>query len=293
MTSLADYIAAHQLAFAELNALSEGLDTEQLATQSLCPDWDVRSCLGHVIGVEKAMTGWTPDPANLFDFGVAVAFDEELANLDPAGVAAAIRSVTDARTADLESLDPSIVDEPSMTPVGPQAYGNFLQIRVFDMWVHARDIALPLGIDLDDGGPTAEMALNEVHRSMGYIAGKLIGLEDGMSMTVNVTGGAAPRRREYQIHEVEEAPPEDEHGHPAPGQDLQQVSSGETQFGYCVGQYDQRDNSSQRGPPESPDAVPCASPQGVFELTSHRFVRVGAQVHAAVFLVQGVQARTR
>jgi len=191
MTSLADYIDAHQRAFAELNALTEGLDTEQLATQSLCPDWDVRSCLGHVIGVEKAMTGWTPDPANLFDFGVAVAFDEELASLDPAGVAAAIRSVTDARTADLESLDPSVVDEPSMTPVGPQAYGNFLQIRVFDMWVHARDIALPLGIDLDDGGPTAAMALNEVHRSMGYIAGKLIGLEDGMSMTVNVTGGAA------------------------------------------------------------------------------------------------------
>ena len=191
MTSLADYIDAHQLAFAELNALTEGLDIGQLATQSLCPDWDVRSCLGHVIGVEKAMTGWTPDPANLFDFGVAVAFDEELANLDPAGVAAAIRAVTDARTADLESLDPSVVDEPSMTPVGPQAYGNFLQIRVFDMWVHARDIALPLGIDLDDGGPTAAMALNEVHRSMGYIAGKLIGLEDDMSMTVNVTGGAA------------------------------------------------------------------------------------------------------
>ena len=77
-----------------------------------------------------------------------------------------------------------------MTPVGPQAYGNFLQIRVFDLWVHNRDIAIPLGVELPDGGPTAEQALNEVHRSMGYIAGKKIGLEDGMSMTVEVTGGA-------------------------------------------------------------------------------------------------------
>ena len=90
----------------------------------------------------------------------------------------------------LESLDPAIVDQPSMTPVGLQTYGSFLQIRVFDMWVHTRDCALPLGIELADGGATAEQALNEVHRSMGYIAGKKIGLEDGMSMTVNVTGGA-------------------------------------------------------------------------------------------------------
>ena len=190
MTSLAEYIDAHRLAFAELNALAAGLDDDQLAVQSLCPDWDVRGCLGHVIGVEKALTGWSPDPENLFDFGVALAFDASLKELDAAGVAGAVQAVLDARAEDLDGLDPMVVDEPSMTPVGPQAYGNFLQIRVFDMWVHARDIALPLGIELPDGGPNAEMALNEVHRSMGYIAGKKIGLEDGMSMTVEVTGGA-------------------------------------------------------------------------------------------------------
>ena len=191
MTTLAEFTDAHRLAFEEINGLVDGLDADQLAVQSLCPDWDVRACLGHVIGVEKALTGWAPDPENLFDFGVALGFDGELKDLDPAGVAAAVRGVTEARLADLEGRDPAVVDTPSMTPVGSQAYGNFLQIRVFDMWVHARDIALPLGIQLDDGGPTAAFALNEVHRSMGYIAGKRIGLEDGMSMTIEVTGGAA------------------------------------------------------------------------------------------------------
>lgn len=191
MTTLAEYIEAHRLAFAEINDLVAGLDADRLGVQSLCPDWDVRGCLGHVMGVEKALMGWTPDPDNLFDFGVALAFDAALKGLDGAEVAAAVREVTEARLADLESRDPSVVDEPSMTPVGPQAYGNFLQIRVFDMWVHARDIALPLGIELPDGGQTAAMALNEVHRSMGYIAGKRIGLEDGMAMTIEVTGGAA------------------------------------------------------------------------------------------------------
>ncbi|MEM9465541.1 MAG: maleylpyruvate isomerase family mycothiol-dependent enzyme [Actinomycetota bacterium] len=190
MTSLPDYLDAHRIAFAELNDLIAGLDAAQLATPSLCPDWDVRACIGHVIGVEKALTGWIPDPERLFDFAVAIDFAAGLDGLAPDAVAAAVREVTEARTADLEAFEPGIVDTPSMTPVGPQAYGNFLQIRVFDMWVHARDIALPLGIDLPDGGPTAAMALNEVHRSMGYIAGKKIGLEDGMSMTVQVTGGA-------------------------------------------------------------------------------------------------------
>ena len=190
MTSLTEYLDAHRTAFAEINDLVDGLDADQLAIQSLCPDWDVRACIGHVMGVEKALTGWSPDPENLFDFGVALEFAAGLEGLSADEVAAAVRSVTEARTADLEQLSPEIVDTPSMTPVGPQAYGNFLQIRVFDMWVHARDIALPLGIDLPDGGPTAAMALNEVHRSMGYIAGKKIGLEDGMSMTVEVTGGA-------------------------------------------------------------------------------------------------------
>ena len=189
MTSLADYAAAHRIAYDELASVIAGLDDDQLATQSLCPDWDVRACAAHAIGIDKALTGWVPDTENLFDFAIAARFMEEAASMSPAEFASAITAIADARVADLESLDPSIVDEPSMTPVGPQAYGNFLQIRVFDLWVHNRDIAIPLGVELPDGGPTAEQALNEVHRSMGYIAGKKIGLEDGISMTVEVTGG--------------------------------------------------------------------------------------------------------
>ena len=190
MTSLAEHTSAHRIAYDELNSVIAGLDADQLATQSLCPEWDVRACVAHAMGVDKALTGWAPDPENFFDFGIAVGFMEEAASMSPAEFVAAVAQIADARIADLEGRDADVVDAPSMTPVGPQAYGNFLQIRVFDLWVHTRDCALPLGIELPDGGPTAEQALNEVHRSMGYIAGKKIGLEDGMSMTVEVTGGA-------------------------------------------------------------------------------------------------------
>ena len=190
MTTLAEYIDAHRLAYGELNELIAGLDADQLAQQSLCPDWNLQQCVAHAVGVDKALTGWTPDPENLFDFGVVGSFMDEVGTADPAAFKAAIAGTTSDRLAELEGMDPSVVDAPSMTPVGPQAYGNFLQIRVFDLWVHTRDVAIPLGVELPDGGAHAEMALNEVHRSMGYIAGKKVGLEDGMSMTVNVTGGA-------------------------------------------------------------------------------------------------------
>ncbi len=57
------------------------------------------------------------------------------------------------------------------------------------MWVHARDIAIPLGEQLDNGGLAAEIALAEVAGSFGYIVGKKIGLPDGMSIVFHVSGG--------------------------------------------------------------------------------------------------------
>jgi len=86
-------------------------------------------------------------------------------------------------------MDPAVVDEPSITPAGLRTYGAFLQIRIFDMWVHARDIAIPLGEQLDNTGPGAEIALAEVAGSIGYIVGKKIGLPDGMSIVFHVNEG--------------------------------------------------------------------------------------------------------
>jgi hypothetical protein len=82
---------------------------------------------------------------------------------------------------------------PGPTPVGPAAYGRFMDIRMFDVWVHERDIRVPLGIPGDDGGPTGEAALDEVHQSLGYIVGKKVGLEDGKSIAFDLTGPVSRR----------------------------------------------------------------------------------------------------
>lgn len=187
--NLTDYIAIHADLFNHYNRLCERLSEDQLGLQSLCPDWDVRGVIAHVIGVESVLDGWAPSTENPPPFGKMVAFQAEAAGLDPAELAARVADVTASRLRHLRSLDPSVVDAPSLTPVGVRTYGAFLQIRIFDMWVHARDIAIPMGEQLDNAGPAAEIALSEVAGSIGYIVGKKIGLPDGMSIVFHVDGG--------------------------------------------------------------------------------------------------------
>ena len=54
--------------------------------------------------------------------------------------------------------------------------------------MHERDITTPLGRATDDGGIAAELALDQVENSIGYIVGKKVGLPDGRSITFDLTG---------------------------------------------------------------------------------------------------------
>ena len=187
--TLADYVSAHERAFARYVDLGRRLNDDQLATQSLCPDWDVRAVMTHVIGVEAVLDGWAPSTEEPPPFEKLGPVSQELAALDREGFADRIAEITASRLADLQGLDPSVVDAPSITPTGVATYGRFLQVRLFDLWVHERDIAIPLGEPTDPSGVAAEAAAQEVADSVGYIVGKKIGLPDGMSIVFHLTGG--------------------------------------------------------------------------------------------------------
>ena len=184
--NLTDYVAVHSELFDHYNRLCVRLTEEQLGIQSLCPDWDLRGVIAHVIGVESVLDGWAPSTENPPPFGNLAKFQGEAAGLAPAALAERVAEITASRLAHLRALDPSVVDMPAITPAGVRTYGAFLQIRVFDMWVHARDIAIPMGEQLDNSGLAAEIALAEVAGSIGYIVGKKIGLPDGMSIIFHI-----------------------------------------------------------------------------------------------------------
>lgn len=175
--------------YSAFETLCADLSDDEWQAQSLCPDWTVRDVVDHVTSIEAVMAGWLPD-----DTTTPPPFEkagEFLADSSP--YLDKIRGVYDRRRADLAALTDADLARPSWMPVGPGTYGRFLAIRVFDFWVHERDITTPLGRATDDGGVAAELALAEVENSIGYIVGKKVGLPDGKSLTFDLTGPLARR----------------------------------------------------------------------------------------------------
>ncbi len=183
---------------ARLDATWDGLDQvaasltpEQWAAQSLCPDWTMQGVLTHAAAIEQVLTGWSPGGEAWFaQLGPAYG---ELAALAPDALLARFRDIVAQRRAQLAALTPDDFATTGFTPVGPASYERFMDIRMFDNWVHERDITVPLGIPTDDGGPTGEKSLDEVHNSLGYIVGKKIGLADGKSIAFDITGPVTRR----------------------------------------------------------------------------------------------------
>ena len=63
-----------------------------------------------------------------------------------------------------------------------------MAVRVFDFGVHEQDMRRPLGLPGHESGLAAEIAIDEIEGSMGYIVGKKIGLEEGQSIRFTLTG---------------------------------------------------------------------------------------------------------
>jgi uncharacterized protein (TIGR03083 family) len=189
VTELAIIRTSLEQCYDAVEALASRMDAAQWQAQSLCPDWDMRGVVTHLGMMERVMTGWLPESADeLPPLDRVDPYHREVAPLDNAAFAARIGEIFAGRRADLAKLTEADRARPSWSPIGPRGYGEFLEMRIFDFWVHERDISTPLGWPADDGGPRAEVALDQVHGSIGYIVGKRIGLPDGASIVFHLTG---------------------------------------------------------------------------------------------------------
>jgi uncharacterized protein (TIGR03083 family) len=189
MTDLASIRGALEQSYAAIEKLGAVMSPAQWQAQSLCPDWTARGVVGHVASVENMLVGWMPGSADeVPPFDRVAAFMQQTADLDDTAFAARVAGVFGQRRADLAALSEDDLSRPSWTPVGPGSYGSFMALRVFDIWVHERDVTTPLGLRTDDGDARAEMALAEVEHSLGYIVGKKVGLPSGSSIAFHLTG---------------------------------------------------------------------------------------------------------
>jgi uncharacterized protein (TIGR03083 family) len=197
VTGLATLRTSLEQCYDAIESLAGRMDATQWHTQSLCPDWDMRGVIEHLGMMERVMTGWLPASADDKPPLDRIApYHEEMATLDDAAFAARIAEIFADRRSDLAALTEADLARLSWTPIGPRRYGGFLEIRIFDFWVHERDIATPLGWPTEDAGPRAEIALGQVEGSIGYIVGKKIGLPYGASIVFHLTG---PLKRDLPV----------------------------------------------------------------------------------------------
>ncbi len=183
--------------WAVLNDLLEGLDDAAWALPAL-PGWTVHDVVSHLIGGERMLLGHDrPAPPDEVDLGDHIRNDiarmneawiVALRHQTPAAMRADFRSVTDERLAALRSMSVEEFDAPSWTPTGKGTYGRFMQIRVFDFWMHEQDIRAATGMAGHEDGPVAEESLSEVVGALGYIVGKRAGAPEGSSVTFILTG---------------------------------------------------------------------------------------------------------
>ena len=189
MTDQGAITAALSSCYDDFESLITDLDAGEWDVQSLCPDWNVKGVATHVAGIETVLVDWRPqsgdEPPPFSQMGE---FLGRAADMSGPELAEHTVKVLADRRAELAVLTPAEWSLPCMTPVGPGNYGRFMEVRIFDLWIHQRDMTVPLGRSTLDSGPAAEVTLDEVHNSLGYIVGKKIGLPDGMSLAFHLTG---------------------------------------------------------------------------------------------------------
>ena len=197
MTDLATLRTSLEHSYDAIETLCATMDDGQWRMQSLCPAWTARDVISHLGMMERVMTGWLPaDVSELPPLDRIAVYNEQTADMDNSSFAARIGEIFADRRTDLGKLQPEDLTRLSWTPIGPKTYGQFLEIRIFDFWVHERDIATPLGLPTDNTGASAEIALGQVEGSIGYIVGKKVGIPDGSSIVFHLT---APIKRHISV----------------------------------------------------------------------------------------------
>jgi uncharacterized protein (TIGR03083 family) len=153
----------------------------------------------HIIGTERQLLGEAPpavdvpdDPRLRNDVGrMNEAWVIDRRGRPPADVLAELREVVREREAALAAMAPEEFATEGWTPAGQDTYGRFMQIRVFDTWIHEQDIREAIGRRGHLEGPAVQRTLLEVLNALPFVVGKRAGAPDGSSVRFVVTGPEA------------------------------------------------------------------------------------------------------
>lgn len=188
----------------DIEALLGGLSETEWQAMSPLPGWDVKALVSHIIGTESFLAG-IPAPQPDIDVSaldhvrndIGVMNECWVRHLDAkpgAEVLERFKAITVDRRKVVESLSGEEWDAVTPTPVGPESYGRFMRVRVFDCWMHEQDIRGALRRPSSDDeldGAAARLSLDEIAATMGFVVGKLAKAPDGSRIEFELSGPLA------------------------------------------------------------------------------------------------------
>lgn len=190
--------------WASVASVCAPLTASQWRASTDCPGWDVRAQVAHLMGTESMLLG-RPTPPFDGPFGDHVRndiarFNEHwiafFAETSDADLLATFSQVTAERLVALEALEPSAWDVEGDTPIGRAPYRRFMEIRVFDSWIHLQDIRFAVAQPGDAQGPAVERCLDEVTGALGFVIGKRSKAPEGTHVRFSV---APPTERTIDV----------------------------------------------------------------------------------------------
>jgi uncharacterized protein (TIGR03083 family) len=183
--------------------LAELSETEWRAATPL-PGWCVQAVVSHIIGTESFLDG-IPAPEPDIDVKALDHVRNDVGAMNECwvrhlggesgdSVLQRYRAVTEGRRKVLQAMSEEGWNAETMTPAGPDSYGRFMRIRVFDCWMHEQDIRMAIGRPSSDAeleGSASRLSLDEVAATLGFVVGKLAKAPDGSRIQFDLTGPLA------------------------------------------------------------------------------------------------------
>jgi uncharacterized protein (TIGR03083 family) len=190
-----------------IDGLLAELSDEQWQTPTSLPGWTVHDVVAHIVGTEMMLAG-TPTPeADVAgrDYvhneigALNEKWVEHLRSESPASMLAAFRDITARRKQMLVAMPAGEWNTVTFTPAGPDSYGRFMRVRIFDCWMHEHDIRHAVGrppTDADLAGADSRLALDEMTASMPFVVAKKGQAPAGARVQITLTG---PVAREIRV----------------------------------------------------------------------------------------------
>lgn len=179
--------------------LATTLSDEQWAGPSGLPGWQLGDIVAHVVGTEAMLAGRSPsssiDPTTVDHVKNPIGelnerWIDHYRHRSRVELMADFAAVTAERNTAMRGMTEGQWDAETGTPVGPESYGRFMRIRVFDCWMHEIDLRDAVGLGGPEQAESARWALGEIAATLPFVVGKRARAPRGSTVAFAITGVA-------------------------------------------------------------------------------------------------------